>query len=70
MWNVGVSNPTSMEQCDSPIGIILPEGMRLTSLVAGSRHTAAITACHKVLYCELCAQLLVHTPIIHMHTHT
>lgn len=48
---LGVGNPQNrdMQFVVSPMKIPLPEGMALSTVVAGGRHTAAITSCRKFL---------------------
>jgi hypothetical protein len=48
---LGVGNPLNrdMQFVASPMKIPLPEGMTLSNIVAGGRHTAAITSCRKFL---------------------
>ena len=48
---LGVGNPQNRDmQCIlSPVKIPLPEGMTLRTVVAGGRHTAAITSCGRFL---------------------
>lgn len=49
MGQLGVGNPASLEFAVLPTQIPMPEGMVITSIAAGGRHSAAITKCNKFL---------------------
>jgi alpha-tubulin suppressor-like RCC1 family protein len=49
MGQLGAGNPSSLDQALEPVPIIMPEALRIVSLVAGARHSSAITECGKVL---------------------
>jgi alpha-tubulin suppressor-like RCC1 family protein len=49
MGQLGCSNPSQMEFALTPQRVPLPEGMVLRKIVAGGRHTAAVTHCGNVL---------------------
>lgn len=49
MGQLGVGSPSTTEMALTPQRIPLPEGMTLRALVAGGRHSAALTECNKIL---------------------
>lgn len=49
MGQLGVSNPAQLEFATTPQKVQIPEGMVARKIVAGGRHTAAITYCGNVL---------------------
>ena len=49
MGQLGLSNPSITDMMLVPQPIPLPEGMKLRTMVAGGRHSAALTECNRVL---------------------
>lgn len=49
MGQLGVANPNSLEFAVEPMRILIPDSMFITSIIAGSRHSSAVTNCGKLL---------------------
>lgn len=49
MGQLGIGSPSTAEMALLPVRIPLPEGMEVTQVAAGGRHSAAITRCGKLL---------------------
>jgi Regulator of chromosome condensation (RCC1) repeat len=49
MGQLGIGSPSTAEMAVLPVRIPLPEGMEVTQVAAGGRHSAAITRCGKLL---------------------
>jgi alpha-tubulin suppressor-like RCC1 family protein len=49
MGQLGIGSPATVEMALLPVRIPLPEGMEVTQVAAGGRHSAAITRCGKLL---------------------
>lgn len=49
MGQLGVNNPSQLEFATTPQKVPLPEGMAVRKIVAGGRHSGAITHCGNVL---------------------
>ena len=60
MGQLGQGNPTTTEMMLTPQKIPLPEGMKLRMVVAGGRHSGALTECNRVLTWGWAEEVSIH----------